>query len=102
MAPSEKIKLVDMQGSEVSVAHQCRLLILSRSWLYYVPKEVPCEELEMMCVLDELYIQDPTRGTPRMRNELRKRGFDIGRWRTRRLASDAVKDHLLLSSHHDH
>jgi len=28
MRPSEKMKLVDMQGSEVSVAHQCRLLNL--------------------------------------------------------------------------
>ena len=37
MAPSKKMKLVDMQGSEVSVAHQCRLLNLSRSGLYYVP-----------------------------------------------------------------
>ena len=40
MRPSEKMKLVDMQGSEVSVAHQCRLLNLSRSRLYYVPKGV--------------------------------------------------------------
>ena len=48
MPPSEKLKLVDMQGSEVSVAHQCRLLNLSRSRLYYVPKGVPYEELEMM------------------------------------------------------
>ena len=57
MPPSEKMKLVDMQGSEVSVAHQCRLLNLSRSRLYYLPKGVPCEELEMMRLLDELYIQ---------------------------------------------
>ena len=50
-----------------------------------MPKGVPCDELEMMRLLDELYIQDPTRGTRRMRNELRKHGFDIGRRRTRRL-----------------
>jgi len=85
MPPSEKMKLVDMRSSEVSVAHQCRLLNLSRSRLYYTPKGIPSDELAMMRLLDEFYIQDPTRGTRRMRNELRKHGFDIGRRRTRRL-----------------
>ncbi|HAP70346.1 MAG TPA: hypothetical protein DCR04_11590 [Flavobacteriales bacterium] len=85
MPPSEKMKLVDMRSSEVSIAHQCRLLNLSRSRLYYTPKGIPSDELEMMRLLDEFYIQDPTRGTRRMRNELRKHGFDIGRRRTRRL-----------------
>jgi putative transposase len=85
MPPSEKIKLIDMQGSAVSIAQQCRMLNLSRSRLYYVPKGIPAEELEMMRLLDEFYIQDPTRGTRRMCNELRKHGFNIGRGRTRRL-----------------
>ena len=85
MPPSEKMKLVDMRSSEISIAHQCRLLNLSRSRLYYTPKGIPSDELEMMRLLDEFYIQDPTRGTRRMRNELRKHGFDIGRRRTRRL-----------------
>ena len=82
--PSEKMKLVDMRSSEISIAHQCRLLNLSRSRLYYTPKGIPSDELEMMRLLDEFYIQDPTRGTRRMRNELRKHGFEIGRRRTRR------------------
>ena len=43
MPPSEKMKLVDMRSSEVSVAHQCRLLNLSRSRLYYTPKGIPSE-----------------------------------------------------------
>ncbi len=38
-----------------------------------------------MRTLDELYQEDPTRGTRRMSNELQKQGFDIGRDRTRRL-----------------
>ena len=56
MPPSEKMKLVDMRGSEVSVAHQCRLLNLSRSRLYYTPKGIPSDELAMMRLLDEFYI----------------------------------------------
>ncbi|MCB9246348.1 MAG: IS3 family transposase [Flavobacteriales bacterium] len=51
--------------------------------MYYVPKGVPSKELEMMRILDELYIEDPTRGTRRMCKELSKRGYDVGR--TRRL-----------------
>ena len=38
-----------------------------------------------MRALDELYDEDPTRGTRRMSHELQKREFNIGRDRTRRL-----------------
>jgi len=38
-----------------------------------------------MRALDELYHEDPTRGTRRMSHELQKREFNIGRDRTRRL-----------------
>ena len=56
MPPSEKMKLVDMRSSEISIAHQCRLLNLSRSRLYYTPKGIPSDELAMMRLLDEFYI----------------------------------------------
>lgn len=85
MPTSEKLNLVDMLDSEISIAHQCRLLSLSRSRLYYTPKGVSSQELEMMRLLDEFYTEDPTRGTRRMCNELCKRGYNIGRRRTRRL-----------------
>ena len=52
MPQSEKTKLVDMR----TVAHQCRQPKLSRSRLYYTPKGIPSDELEMMRLLDEFYI----------------------------------------------
>jgi putative transposase len=42
-------------------------------------------ELAMTRRLDELYAEDPTRGTRRMSDELKKSGFSAGRCRTRRL-----------------
>lgn len=43
------------------------------------------KELEAMKRLDELHLEDPTRGTRRMSAELKRSGFDIGRHRTRSL-----------------
>ena len=79
------LKVFTTVNQRVLGSSLCRLLNLSRSRLYYTPKGIPSDELAMMRLLDEFYIQDPTRGTRRMRNELRKHGFDIGRRRTRRL-----------------
>jgi putative transposase len=39
----------------------------------------------MMENLDRLYIEDPTRGTRRMKKELRKKGFKVGRHHVRKL-----------------
>ena len=55
MPPLEKIKLVDMQGSEVSIARKCRMVNISRSHLYYTPKGIPSEELEMLRIFDKFY-----------------------------------------------
>lgn len=88
MSASEKLKLVDVTDREIKISHQCRLLDVRRNRVYYQPKGVSSKALEMMRVLDELYLEDPSRGTRRMCHELRKRGYSIGRKRTRRLMQE--------------
>lgn len=39
------------------------------------------KDLEMMAVIDELHLEDSTRGTRRLRKELIKAGFKVGRSR---------------------
>lgn len=85
MNRSERLKLVDCSDTVVSVSEQCRWLDVARSSFYYRGVGIPLEDLNAMKELDKLYLEDPTRGTRRMCNELRKLGFKIGRAHTRML-----------------
>ena len=85
MSVQEKKDMIDSNSKTLSVSQQCKTLDLNRSTLYYKPVGVNTRDLSMMLELDKLYIEDPTRGTRRMRDELVKLGFTIGRWHTRSL-----------------
>lgn len=61
------------------------LLGVSRSSLYYQPAAAPPADLEIMRILDEQYLKTPFYGSRRMTEELRLRGYTIGRKRVRRL-----------------
>lgn len=77
--------LVERQKGAISICRQCDLLGLSRSTLYYTPAKANPRDLKMMEALDCLYLEDPTRGTRRMRNELHKLGYQVGRCHVRTL-----------------
>lgn len=85
MSVQEKKDMIDSNSITMSVSQQCKTLDLNRSTLYYNPVGVNTKDLSMMLELDKLYIEDPTRGTRRMRDELVKLGFTIGRCHTRSL-----------------
>ena len=85
MSVQEKKDMIDSNSKTLSVSQQCKTLDLNRSTLYYKPVGVKTRDLSMMLELDKLYIEDPTRGTRRMRDELVKLGFTIGRLHTRSL-----------------
>jgi putative transposase len=68
-----------------SICHQCELLGMARSTLYYTPSKASDKDIKLMKELDLLYLEDPTRGTRRMSRELKKRGYDAGRCHVRRL-----------------
>lgn len=82
---ADRKKLVDKKDSQLSVSAQCRLLGLNRSTLYYTPAALDKEQLHITREIDELYCEDPTRGTRRMASCLKKRGYRIGRYRVRTL-----------------
>ena len=72
----------------LSVSKQCLLLGISRS-AWYRPE---CPEngytLELMRVMDELFLEMPYLGSRQMRSRLRRLGYsDVGRGRVRRLMS---------------
>jgi putative transposase len=58
--------------------------MIGRTSLYYNPR-VSEAKLELLRRIDELYTEDPTRGTRRMCAALRRQGVDIGRGKARKL-----------------
>lgn len=86
MIPFEQLKdMIDRDHKVISICHQCELLGINRSSLYYTPSVADSLELEIMKEIDLLYIQDPTRGTRRMHKALRSKGYNIGRYKVRSL-----------------
>ncbi|WAK04325.1 IS3 family transposase (plasmid) [Methylobacter sp. YRD-M1] len=60
---------IDPQA-ELSVTQQCKLLALSRSSVYYRPVEVSDEDLRLMKAIDAIHLEQPFRGSRRIRDEL--------------------------------
>jgi putative transposase len=78
-------QMVDRDKGAFSICYQCDLLGIARSSLYYTPSQASDKDLQLMKELDMLYLEDPTRGTRRMAQELRKKGTKVGRCHVRTL-----------------
>jgi putative transposase len=61
------------------LTRQARLLELSRSSVYYEPVGESGDDLALMAAMDEIHLAFPFYGIRRMRDELRDRGFLVGR-----------------------
>jgi putative transposase len=73
------------RGNMISIKHQCRLLGIQRSGLYYKPKGVGPEDLELMKRIDSWHLKDPTLGTRRMSAFISNEGYSLGRDKARSL-----------------
>ncbi len=78
-------KMVDQGDQHLSVVKQCKLLDINRSTFYYKPSPVSKEDLSVMRVMDEMYLEDPTRGTRRYSDDLKLKGIFLGRDKIRTL-----------------
>lgn len=76
-----------MSKEEVlSITRQCELLDLARSTYYYVPEPVSDEELELMKLIDQCYLELPFYGTRRIKGWLwDNHGLVVNRKRIQRL-----------------
>jgi putative transposase len=69
----------------LSVRQQCELLGLARSTWHYQPVAESAENLRLMRILDEYYLQRPFYGSRRMTTWLQSEGETINRKRVQRL-----------------
>ena len=76
---------MDREYDFVSVREQCELLKLNRSTLYYKAAETNAETLELMRLIDEIFLEHPYFGARRIRQILKREGKQVTRKRIRRL-----------------
>jgi putative transposase len=80
-----KISMVEREKKTLTLTRQCQLLSINRTSLYYTPGISEHTRL-LMNKIDELFTEDPTRGTRRLRAALKNRfGIEVGRSKIRTL-----------------
>ena len=85
MTPAKRRELVDRQHGSLSIVRQCALLGVSRSSLYYRPRETSQQDLSLMREMDRQYLETPFYGSRRMRASLDRQGMPVSRKWVQRL-----------------
>lgn len=73
------------KDKHISIRRQCELLNISRSRLYYEPMGESQENLHLMRLMDEEFLDHPTHGVLQMQDFLLALGFVVNEKRIRRL-----------------
>jgi len=77
--------MIDPGHPRLSVVRQCELVSISRSSFYREPTPESAENLVLMRLIDEQFLETPWYGSRQMARHLRRNGWCIGRHRVRRL-----------------
>jgi putative transposase len=81
----QRRQLIEPAHPHLSLRRQCALLELSRATLYYAAVPETEENLALMRLLDEQYLQTPFYGSRRMAVWLQRQGHAVNRKRVQRL-----------------
>ena len=79
MSHEERVALVEREGRELPLIQQAELLSISRSGLYYQPREPSAEEIAIKHRIDEIYTQSPFYGSRKIAAHLQREGVVINR-----------------------
>jgi len=63
----------------LAISRQAKLLDISRSSVYYVPRAISETDLKLMRRLDELHLEHPFMGARMLKRELAQEGIEVGR-----------------------
>lgn len=77
--------MVDEAHSQLSIVQQCQLLGVNRSTFYYQPVTPSADNLTLLKLIDQQYLETPFYGSRRMTACLRERGYPVNRKRVQRL-----------------
>ena len=85
MSPSRRRKMVDREHPKLPIVRQYALLGVSRSSLYYRPKEASEADLSLMREMDRQYLETPFYGSRGMKVWLDRQGIPVSWKRAQRL-----------------
>ena len=85
MSVERRRAMIDPNHRHLSVVRQCALVSIGRSTFYRAPTPDTAENLELMRLLDEQFLETPWYGSRQMARHLRRLGHVVGRKRVRRL-----------------
>jgi putative transposase len=77
--------MIEPDHPHLSVVRQCALVSIGRSTFYRAPAPETVENLLLMRLLDEQFLETPWYGSRQMTRHLRRQGHAVGRKRVRRL-----------------
>ena len=77
--------MIDPHHKRLSIVRQCELVSISRASFYRQPASESPENLALMRLIDEAFLEMPWYGARQMARHLRRLGWCIGRHRVRRL-----------------
>ena len=77
--------MLDSKHPGLSLTRQCDLLDINRSSVYYKPRPIRLQNLEIMKLIDEQYMKRPVCGSRSMCDHLDKLGYTVNRKRVQRL-----------------
>ena len=85
MSRQRRREMVDREHRALSTVRQCTLLGISRSSVYYRPKDPSQKDLALMKGMDQQYLATPFYGSRRMKVWLNRQGHQVNRKRVQRL-----------------
>ena len=77
--------MVDKDHQQLSIVQQCKLLKLNRSTYYYRPVAESEDNLLLMKIIDQEYMNYPFFGSRQMKRHLNRNGHTVSRHKVRRL-----------------
>jgi putative transposase len=85
MSVDRRRAMIEPDHPHLSVVRQCALVSIGRSTFYRAPSPETAENLLLMRLLDEQFLETPWYGSRQMTRHLRRLGHAVGRKRVRRL-----------------
>jgi putative transposase len=77
--------MMERESNSTSIRHQCELLSLCRSGLYYTSQRESEDNLSIMRLMDSQYLKTPFYGERKLLSIIRKEGYSVNIKRIRRL-----------------
>jgi putative transposase len=85
MSVDRRRAMIEPRHPRLSIVRQCALVSIGRSTFYRAPAPETAENLLLMRLLDEQFLETPWYGSRQMARHLRRQGHAVGRKRVRRL-----------------